>query len=241
MDFLIFLIYYCLYSRFLSFVILNLIFHFSLFLYFIIIFLFVFQFYRAVTREFAAESVNGMDDWIMKLQAGIARAESLAGKNGKKLTFLSPEKGLIRGSRQTGRDGSVGGLKEQGISGDTITETVSIGVHLSVFLYWCVCMCFCISVSSSFFFSFDSSFSFSPYSFFSSYSSLSSSPFYSSHITYIAIDKLPSRFRRFKWLWHELSWKVFSSLWGNTVHTEDSQHECSVHGCHRLKQWEQEW
>ena len=146
MDFLIFLIYYCLYSRFLSFVILNLIFHFSLFLYFIIIFLFVFQFYRAVTREFAAESVNGMDDWIMKLQAGIARAESLAGKNGKKLTFLSPEKGLIRGSRQTGRDGSVGGLKEQGISGDTITETVSIGVHLSVFLYWCVCVCVSVLV-----------------------------------------------------------------------------------------------
>ena len=45
-----------------------------------------------------------MNDWISKLQAGIIRAESV-GRNVKKLTFLSPERGMSRGvSRMVSTD-----------------------------------------------------------------------------------------------------------------------------------------
>ena len=72
-----------------------------------------------------------MNDWISKLQAGIIRAESM-GRNVKKLTFLSPEKGMSRGMSRMGstdrgerRDIMMADLKHPLVVGEINTETVS--------------------------------------------------------------------------------------------------------------------
>ena len=77
-----------------------------------------------------------MNDWISKLQAGIIRAESV-GRNVKKLTFLSPERGMSRGvsrmvstdrgERERGDNMTVG-LKHAHplVVGEINTETVNI-------------------------------------------------------------------------------------------------------------------